>query len=129
MVTTRNNLEIIYISKKYRVVDWLRACYKKLAWSSIELPIETLLSPPLLLDWETMAKIYHIRDLIGRSGATTNMKCSECGESYGPNSSGPNRLCCSCRAVKMIETHFRQEFLSMGEGLVDFLGPPNVLAA
>ncbi len=128
MVTTRNDLEIIFISRKYRVVDWLRACYKKLTWSSSELLIKSLMSPLFPLDWETMAKVYHIRDLIGRSGATSNMKCGECGESYGPSSSGPNRLCCSCRAGKMIETHFQEEFLLMGEGVADFFGPPGVPA-
>lgn len=124
MITTRNDLEIIHISKKYRVVDWLRACYKKLAWASTELLIESLLSPPFPLDWETMAKIYHIRDTICRSGAASNLKCGECGENYGPGYTGPNRLCCSCRGGKLIETHFREEFLSMEENLADFLEPP-----
>ncbi|KJA28690.1 hypothetical protein HYPSUDRAFT_211367 [Hypholoma sublateritium FD-334 SS-4] len=128
MITTRNDLEIIFISRKYRVVDWLCACYKKLAWSSSELLIKSLLSPPFSLDWETIAKIYHIRDLISRSGANSNTKCGECGEGSGPSSIGPNRFCCSCRAVKMIETHFREEFLAMEENLADFLEPPALAA-
>ncbi len=127
MIEKRSNVEVIYLGKKYRVANWLRSAYNKLVQTCAALPMETLVSPQYPLDWETIAKLYQIRDTISRE-AIENMTCEQCRQTFGPSYGQrhePRRFSCECRVVRFINTHFNEELDAMREDtLSDFFGPP-----
>ena len=127
MIEKRSNLEVIYLGKKYRVANWLRTAYNKLVQTCAMLPMETLVSSQYPLDWETIAKLYQIRDTITRE-SMENMTCEQCRQTFGPSYGQrhePRRFSCECRVVRFINTHFNGELDAMREDpLSDFFGPP-----
>jgi len=127
MIEKRSNLEIIYVAKKYRVAIWLRMAYNKLVQTCATLPMETLVSSKFPLDWETIAKLYQIRDTISRE-AMDNSTCEECRQTFGPSYGQkyePRRFSCECRVIRFINTHFNGELeLMRDDPLSDFFSPP-----
>lgn len=127
MIEKRSNLEVIYVGKKYRVANWLRTAYNKLVQTCATLPMETLASSQFPLDWETIAKLYQIRDTICRE-AMDNTTCEQCRQTFGPSYGQrhePRRFSCECRVVQFINTHFNKELEAMREDpLSDFFAPP-----
>ncbi|KJA28688.1 hypothetical protein HYPSUDRAFT_33024 [Hypholoma sublateritium FD-334 SS-4] len=127
MIEKRSDLEVMYLGKKYRVASWLRMAYTKLVQICAKLPIETLISSQFPLDWETIAKLYQIRDTICRE-AMDNATCEQCHQTFGPSYGQrhePRRFSCECRVVRFINTHFNGELEAMRDDpLSDFFTPP-----
>jgi len=86
----------VLLAKKYRVIDWLRTAYKQLVQQpSLGIPD---LTGPEPLDWETIAKIFFLRQTITQKQPPACSCCSP------PDTSSSE-----------LEEIFRDEFESMKE--------------
>jgi len=95
-VSSQDQKNTVLLAKKYRVIDWLRTAYKQLVQRpSLGIPD---LTGPEPLDWETIAKIFFLRQTITQKQPPACSCCSP------PDTSSSE-----------LEEIFRDEFESMKE--------------
>lgn len=123
-VSGLSTLEAVIIGKKFRVLDWLRTSYIKLVEQE-SLKINDLLnpSPPAhALDWETIARVFSVRESRARANP------SQQSHHYCPGCSQYTAFdLCSCGHRSFsgaLEEVFQDEFKTMKVDYDRPLNPP-----
>jgi hypothetical protein len=96
--------QVILTAKKYHIVDWLKVAYTQLIRNRQALQVDELANPPAV-DWETIARLLHIKYQYAISGNYFNT-CAKC---------GTGRICCGA-VDSMVENTFKEEFEDLSRG-------------
>lgn len=107
MIEIHDAKEAVLFAKKYRVISWLKASYRRLLQKD-PLTIEELSSHPAL-DWETMGRLFYLRQDLTDMQKTHNYYCATC------RCHVVRGQVCSCK----FEHVFRTEFENMSFPGVD----------
>lgn len=101
--------EMILAGRTYQVVEWVRTGFVKLCQIKQITPEELRDPSTFALDWETIAKIYRVRELIAVEGILISF-CTTCkvftGLKFGLTG-------CPCQITPHINDLFQEEFQGM----------------
>ena len=101
IIATRDVKEQIFLGITYEVADWVREGYVKISQHP-KIQHKELSMNPFSLSWETIARIFAVRDNITPS--TSSTVC--CGSYHGTNSTTRH---CRCKALALVKEEFKEE--------------------
>ena len=110
-VSNQTPKNTVLLAKKYRVVDWLRTAYQQLVKQpSLGIPD---LRGPEPLDWETIARIFFIRQTVTQNQPAKSVYCYNCcGYYQGSACNRCNPSVILVASSSELEEIFRDEFES-----------------
>ncbi|KAF4620305.1 hypothetical protein D9613_001083 [Agrocybe pediades] len=123
-LTQKSAAEKISIGRQYRVTRWIKDGYETLCQDPPQDLGETNgPSEPFGLDWETIAKIYIVREKMRRE-YTGRYHCKPCRTEFGRQHESGSTFACRCRYATAILEVFKSELSAMNEADSSLDTPP-----